>query len=581
MRSKRQIGEQSQRERGAALVTVLIFGIGAMGLVLTLITLARRGVEDEAARHRMQAAQMVLKSGVAISLLEVNKHRKSYEPLGQTWDPAGDGVGALIGPASGGLLPTRLGVPIKDSSGREIGRFRTTYEETAGGKILMTVIAATPSFEPSRFRHVASAQVEVDKILPPWLADRQALSIVGDAGGDGSVTPTIDIGNSSHLNISDPNADVPAINVSDGEYYTKFLEGMTTNSGDLYNSTNLYGANPVNGTATSGTSTIDQTEAGKISDTTAQEIAAGVNNLVATTLSNSSNYTDLVSALKAKGAWDDEDDDDDDDSRTLADNITLDHGTYVMESGDLDVESVVSGSGTLIIQGDLSLTKGSASLDWDGTVIVVGTDGEVATLNVDKGSLTVSETLAIQGLEDANGDGVQDSNGAQYSAGNGTTIRVGSPTQAGTMLLLSDTTTKQFTDSGSDTIVYGLMIMMGDNLDFETSHGGGNAGNMQVTGSMIMAVPEGSTGGLTNFKIASGGGLSATFNNSLFEGGLTVLSAFVENIGGSTQIFPVGPRSYVEGVGLGLLTAQDAKIALWEPLEPSDPTSSLYLGYPE
>lgn len=102
------------RRRGAALVIVMIFAVGAIMLVTTMLTLTNQSVKTVGEMHAQKNLNLVLKTGLASALNEVT----------QNTDPGNDGVGALTG---GSGSP---GVAVTSPTGIVLGRYRVTVDRT-------------------------------------------------------------------------------------------------------------------------------------------------------------------------------------------------------------------------------------------------------------------------------------------------------------------------------------------------------------------------------------------------------------------------------------------------------------------
>ena len=87
--------------RGAALVVVLIFGLGVLVLVSGLLLLCQTSSRVESELQREQDLQAVLRAGVATSLNEINRQLQKYKRKARRLSQVGS-TGGGSGNASGG-----------------------------------------------------------------------------------------------------------------------------------------------------------------------------------------------------------------------------------------------------------------------------------------------------------------------------------------------------------------------------------------------------------------------------------------------------------------------------------------------
>lgn len=536
-REGRRTSERDERERGSALIVVLMFGMGAMSLVLLLLTVSQNSIKDEAARHQSKSLNALLRRGMADSLAEINTYRYNnggyFIPalLTGAIDLQNDGIGARLG-------TNNEGIEVKDEFGRSLGRYRTTLR-LESGKVIMTVVAGYPDLDTSNpHTKMVASQVHITKFPPAWLNDKQPLSIVGPAGAG---TTTFQV-NSNDAKIKDPSLTYPALNVSDKNFYDTVVKSQiasgTSSSDKGFKLEGTSQEDP--GTLVTGQAAATQDDPGTISPTVAQDVADGIDALAESVLNSGSakSLQQAIADIVNAG---------DDDGDGVSYTTTLPGGTYNLGSGDFYVKSdtllfnsstTITGSGTLVISSDVNLNGGT--IDWDGEVIVTDVAGGGATganLTTKNGNIKVDGTLALQGT--GTGD-------ATLNAENGSKVNVN-----GVFLVMSDATSQVFTDSGARLNVNGLFILLGDGVQYSTAPGGGSNANKStegagINGSMIMAIPEGSLNGIKNFTLSQGSHFDLTFNESLFDIGVTELMNFTALLGGDRLVSAIGPKAYWE-----------------------------------
>src|SRR5688500_8658508 len=127
--------ERFERRRGAALVLVLLFAVGALAMTTTLLAMSTKGKQMQGETERQKKLQAVLKAGIAAAINEINRD-EAVTPL--NYDEHGDGVGALTA-WNGTNAP---GIPvIVDVAGRKetLGFYRTVITKS-GGKDYLVVL---------------------------------------------------------------------------------------------------------------------------------------------------------------------------------------------------------------------------------------------------------------------------------------------------------------------------------------------------------------------------------------------------------------------------------------------------------
>lgn len=503
-------------EEGSALVLVLIFAIGVLVLVSTLLSLATQGVRDERARRDLKALQTVVSTALADAVFEINADR-----LTGPFDPAGDGAGALTVDSDGGD-----GVRVVAPSGRSLGRYRTTIRPDAAGRWILTAVAVSPDFGAPRQR--AAARAILLPAPPPFLGDRNALSIIGP-----NRDLNLSMGGGSRLTITDPSLAVAAVNVTDPEVRESFLAAT--------GGATILGADPENpGAGAEGAGTVTNDPAGIVSEEAVDRILGGVQAFVAANLAGA---TPLSDAAASAGAT----------VTATADGVSIDAGgsaatlvlppgTYSASAVDVTTGVTVQGSGTLIVTGDLDLLNG-ARLDWTGQIIVIGSsDAELQVAG--GGRLDVAGLLVVVSAPGAEATFVADS-GSRVGV-DGALLSLGAGDEGQTELGL---------DSGSEVDVDGILLLLGNEAEFESMP----SGALTVDGSMVVAAPVDSEDGEIDVRFGNGSDTTLTFDNVNFERGLRSLMTFFDLTGGTDE-FPVRVTSYWEGSTLEWLNAQEADV---------------------
>jgi hypothetical protein len=480
---------------------VLIFGVGTLMLVTTMLTLSDTSAKSEGQRHRAKALQMVVRYGIGQALIEINRSRAE---TGYT-DPTGNGFGTILtgaGPYSDGLQ----GWPVRTNgtTGQLLGRFRSVVRTTSGVHVL-SVVAVYPDF--TNPVEMAAAEIEIRRGKPPF--DRNALSIRGDADAGGAPGVT---GFSNKVDIygNDPTAGaqpVPAVNVSDPSSYASFISNV-----------NKFGT--VSGVGGVDSHTVTQNDAGILSEANLLKIAEGINARVLDIKTSGTNLNATSLALLTAGA------------------LPLDGDFYIDSS--MNITTPLVGSGTLVIAKDVLI---SSKVDWDGEIILANEDG--ARLRVDQGSeLNVfgpKGVLAVQGVVVA---------GDTAPTGNmGISVK-GRLNVDGAFTVMGNTNSATLfvQEPGARIDVTGIMTVMGNNLAMDLDNGS----ELNVYGSLALVTPSGSARGV-DIDFVNGVGMKLTFINTNFDESLSILGGFFDPAG---KILPVSTPSYWERAPKLVLASQ-------------------------
>lgn len=356
-------GKRRSKRRGAALVLVLIFGVGALMLVSTMLALSQTGAQQGFEVHRQKELHAVLKAGIAAAVNEINQERRLG---GDYTDPEGNGPGA-----TGSTSKTvRDGVAVTAPNGRVLGRYRSVVERAStrygAAKDILVVTAAWPDFTNPR-RMLAA---EVDLVRAPLPFGTRPFEAIGDYD---KTTKAFAIENDANVSITAPDADVPAVNITDPDFYADFVADIVPNLALVE------GADPSNpGTLIQGAGTVTNDEPGVLNQETLEQIRDGINDRVDD--ANSTGQELTAAYLAALPGYP---------------TVTLPDGVYTVEK-ELVLPAGVSitGSGTLVVNDEFETQK-DASVTWSGDVIVA--DDSKALLKVAKdGSWTqTGGTLAV------------------------------------------------------------------------------------------------------------------------------------------------------------------------------------------
>ncbi len=563
-------------QRGAALVVVLIFGLGAMTLVLLLMSLTQASLAHETSRHRRKVLHTVLLRGAALSLHELNLARHQERSLlgDADVDPGQDGVGALLrtraydgtyaSDAEAATPAGQQGVAVLGPRGYRLGYVRAAVvRELVDGRWqrVLLVAAATPDFlDP---QETASAKLLVDDALPAFLRDRQAFSVVGGAGGSSGTANDLDIGKAAELTITSTVPGVPAVNVSDPVWHEAFVDAITKPDGSLTNKVSITGSD-ADGDIVSGLGTVMNEEPGIIDPQLADDMTASLDELARDIMTSQNGHTgtDLRHYLQdTYGAWGDTNGDGNVDYADITDDVPS--GEYVIPEGDYYVSAAttrigegvgLTGTGNLIVAGDFSV-KGDFA--WDGNVVVTHERdqslGENARLYVESGGRVQigpndpESVLAVNG-----GDSNVGGEKVTYEAASGSRLEVN-----GVFLLTASADNEEFSDHGSRTTVNGVALMLGDGVDYQVESGGG----WEVNGSMVLATPEGAING-ADVRIKNGSKSRFTFDDPNFNSALNTFSQFVDTVGLPKETFPLHLSAYLERPSVGHAIAALLEVGL-------------------
>lgn len=482
------------------MVMVLIFAVGALALVSTLLALTDASGKVEGGRHRDKTLHAVAMHGLATAINEVNRKRSTAGYA----DPSGNGFGCvLVGPDG------KRGWPVLAADGRVLGRYTTMVTTDATRRVLSAVVvekefpadwaAAEAQLEAGTLR-VATAEWEIFRALLGF--DRNALSVRGNAtaGGRQGI-----FGGSNQVKIF--GNEVPAVNISDPAAHALFVERDQLSRWGA-----LTGLDPATGSeaiAVAGEQewevrrkTVTNEESGLLSQETMTQIADGINARVA--------------GVIATG------------TPVATTNGTLPTGTYFIDS-TLNIPSgqTLTGSGTLVINKGVTIT---GKLNWTGDIIVANSDDATVTV---KGELNVDGVLGIQGMGSATSMGVLVDSGGK--------VTVGTDTNPGAFTMLGSNTTQsplRFNSGSNGAQVKGIMTVMGNDMRMVFDTGA----KVDVQGSLAFVTPTDATNGL-EVEFRNGAHLTASYTARNFDAALNALGRFYDP---NANILPVEISGYLE-----------------------------------
>jgi hypothetical protein len=507
------------RRRGAALLLVLVFGVGCMVLVITLLSLAGQNVRGQADNHRQLQLHCVLRAGIADAINEINRTRTDPPPPNP--DPGGDGVGALTVGADG-----LKGIAVLSPTGQILGRYRATIS-TAGGTSTLTVVAVSKDFDtlPER-QHVMAAQLEISRGHPPFPAN--ALSLTGDtdAGYNAATRPGFICTGNPSLKVADAEFGVPAVNITDPSAFTHFTTDPPGAARSIVDGADtLVGADPSNpGSSASGIDTVTNESAGVLSEDSLHRISSGIDTYCNDHTVGTNGTVGFVAATTAGGASFS--------GGTLTGSVTLPNGIYRL-GVDMDLKANITGSGTLIITKKMFVDTGG-SITWNGTVIVQSDSAELTM----KKNVTVNGVLALQAIGST----------AKITEQNGCDVEV-----TGAYVVLADAGTSLTIDGGAKTTVVGIFTLLGEDVGFDLQNGS----ELNVQGSLAIAVPTGATLGVDKVDFGSGSHADLEFDQSKFSSGIDVLGAFFDPDG---KVLPISAPKYWEVAAPQMMATQQAQV---------------------
>lgn len=563
MRESHQRG--AFRERGAALVIVLIFGVGVLMATTTLLALADRGAKTSAELDRHRRLQTVVKAGMAAALNEMN--RAAREP---GWDPGRDGIGAITRAGSTGANDGVV-LTTTDGEGRtiELGTYRTTVRREGARKIL-TVVAAWPSFDaPDDRRLLLASEVELRETALLGTPDVDGLPTKG-AGNplniQGRLLPLnfgmklgevgLGGGQGSEVNVSGIDEDaegepanVPAANV-EATILDTFIAVFVPNADQFV------GDDPLNpGSLATRENTITVGESPVLNDETLENARAAfakqVEDVVKLLEDNGLNLGgpsgsvmvgdesyELLNVATIQGT-------------VGTEPLTIGTGGTLVIPNNAVIKGNVKGSGTLIVRDGLEI---EGSLDWDGEIIIAGFDESDAAQITNSSSLLFDNGGKLSVKDDGN----------VVLLGKDTTLKAsnGSRTEIdGGLLLLSEdgSNAKVTVQKGAYAGVEGVWVIYGEVNTFT------NAGAVAATSLTMAFSDDDALRNKLTMDWLKGSKMDLIYDDDEVQQALRTLwprlGALGDEEAGTASRMKVDYDSYWEGSPRGLLAAQQVLIA--------------------
>lgn len=512
-----RLARRRSKRRGAALVLVLIFAVGALMLVSTMLALSQSGAQQGFDLHQQKQLHAVLKAGIAAAVNEINNERR----FGTSYvDPEGNGPGA-----TGSTSKTaRNGVAVTAPDGRVLGRYRSVVERGSvrygTAKDILVVTAVWPDF--TNPRRVLAA--EVDLVRAPLPFGTRPFEATGEFDKG-----TWKIDDKAKVYITAPDADVPAVNITDNEFYDDFVNEIVPNM-EL-----VEGADPYNpGTLVQGADTVTNDDPGVINQETLEQIRDGINDRVASAKSTGTELT--LAKLQTFDLADGVDDD----------KITLPNGTYAVENKlVLPAGMEITGGGTLVVDDEFETQK-DASFTWTGDVIV--SNGSKALLKVAKdGDWTQKDgTLAVVSGDSAKFEFQKDAN-----------VLLGTAAEPVALVIIagpSGEDAKLIFKKDLDFTLVGVVTVLASKkieVTFDKDDLGDDS-NVDITGSMsLVMLDDGKSKTTLDITVKRGQVIDLVFDSDAVAGALENLGEFFDP---NDNILPMKVTTYWEQPSSAALT---------------------------
>lgn len=492
---------EAGRERGAALILVMIFGAGLMTTALLLLTLTERTAKVTASREDTQVLQTLVRHAVADVEWAVNGYFRA-RAAGDT--PSTTNVGAFIDP-----------VPVLDSAGRMIGEYKATFDYTSVNLIRLTVVAATPRFDHAEQK--AGAQ---------FLITRSNVTIPGRFGGDkepfqinGNVDDVHDVtlgDSNAKIKVNGADAagngqDQAAGRIQDSEVMEEIVDNLIEGPGAPWA---IWSGNKADDPSTpaSGADTLLNADPTYFTQDELDALYTAFDNyadsLIAAGTVNDNAYGHGPTTVIA---------DDPNDVVVAGENFALNGAK-------------VTGTGTLVVPPGRTLTiSGSSQFTWTGDIVVWG-DGALVVEDNAKFDLTGNL------LVDATGDGAD-----VAFTGNGFVDINGSMT-----VISTDDEAGIVHEGTSQVTLNGVFLAYGKDVHVKLA----SNTHFDINGSMILNVAD--DGDLTAFEIGNNGHLEFNFHSDNFETGVAGITQLAEKAnaelpGSSNDIIQIVITTYLEG----------------------------------
>lgn len=389
-----------ERERGSALVAVMLFGVVASMLIATLLTSTTSNLNAEFQTHEKKALDVVLRTAMEHSIYEINRNL-----LAGPYDPDGDGAGAL-GTNTG---PTpKNGIEVRGANNRLLGLYRTVVKQDPEGTVIYAV-AVTPrdSKNPTfvnPIRRIAAKLLVGPQNLT--LSPTSALEFPGAAPDKAKFEVKKD-SNLQVLSGAPLDGGVPSIKIANPGFHDAFVTAYNTGAkvdgieikdkGDFI----LAGKDKNNpGSTTTGTDSMENGNSGVFTEATLQSLAEGAQEYVdakADAAFANPLKTTLNAWLLANAGGDYTGNGTEDAKLNGSANLTLPDGVYEVKDLKLEDNATLTGSGTLIVTKKLEI-KDSSQLNWTGDIIVLDNENDKkGEIKVKGGSIQGSGDILAAG----------------------------------------------------------------------------------------------------------------------------------------------------------------------------------------
>lgn len=578
-----KIGRKT-RQRGTALITVLIIMVGVIGMLTFLFTLSQSDSVSRTESREIADMQLLLRSGFAYAIDEITtKSDGDTDGLGAVGNniEAFHTTGALadFSEANAAHLATlgiELTVPATvGTKGRtSLGRFATWIESSAADEKRLHIIAAYPDFvTPAR-------TLGAEYKITTFEGGKNALSLIGAVSGAGGGNFGLAFPDDIMMTIEDASGVVPAINVTQSSYLTDaafkdFIGDALTRTGNK-----IEGASTGDGASFVGFPGYTG-NAGEDWDTIDDVGSSGLK-LNAEIIGNvAQDFLDLLDRADADeivlGASDGKSDFNTGSSYglfgyTAYDLSNLPGGVHVLPTGDIadaDTEVVwrlgggsksykvdgqhIEGTGTLLIDSGCSIEwKNGATLNWHGDVYFYVTDNKEFKIK-DNAQLSISNNFYV--IVDPS---VKKKTAKLKIEGKGSSghpsLTVGNTTMLVAPGVGSDGNEIEFHMTGSGGNDAGrfsteLFVCLGEGIDFVMEGGGisttgaeDDTAKFDINGSMVIGVPE-ESGGIQKFLFDQYLDVNLVFNSGTFSANMKTLTK------GSDDLAVWKNEGYVERSG--------------------------------
>lgn len=431
----------AQRERGAALVIVLIIIVGVIAMLAYLFPLSQSNAKSQGQTRHLQDVQLLLRSAL----------HDSYEEIRMGTDASTDGQGA-VGVEAGINLGTTFSttntshvaslgqvLTVSTTIGasteqRTVGRYMAVIEKVTGQTQILHVVAGYPDFA-SENKILAGAQIKLSYVQ----GAKNAFTFAGEMGSPSG--GTFKIGNGATINsaiVSIRGNGVEGLNMADPDFYSNsdfeaFIAALKVNASTnadgalrddhpILEGTSVGTTNPLWSPANAGENwdtisqvgdtdlLLNQDKIRSVADDLKNHIAINLLDPAKSTINLLNDWSNKFDSSHSDGGGDYTDTpkfyynslggtyDPDDYSADTPDpaNNTV-WVPYTSDTDDknkiLTIETDMTGTGTFLINGGRSVKIIGADVDWTGDWIwIAGENGNSSQglSTIENGSLTIN-----------------------------------------------------------------------------------------------------------------------------------------------------------------------------------------------